>query len=430
MDRYKLKAVLAAALITEACVVVVWLVLAFVICAMTPLQAQAKIKGGNEENVIYTFSKDCLIDSVLHAIQTGGARTVFVDMHAMAGSLCNRYIQGDKNVPSSSIDFCAFGAYHKIENIPAFEALIERLMVYNETSRVKVSLYGIDCSTGPSSWTVELNHVPAYKETTLSDSLERYCLDEDIDIYQQADRTAKMMEKNSRRFQKLLGEEYPIWLRYIKALRKRVSAQDYHRQLEEADQSILNDYLWLDKRVPGRKVVICSPVFMATLKHLSPEDVAADRVRDIYARVIANGRDSVEAGSLSYDSRMFDTRDYLSADYYQWYKKTEDYDNAKDNEGWRFFSYDHWGTLTEYNCIAKAKVARTEDLPDGRVLVRVELECASYNIGEKTPYYTAPEVVTLILVRDQPDGWYVDDFLDANGDSEKERMKQYLSSHQ
>lgn len=159
---------------------------------------------------------------------------------------------------------------------------------------------------------------------------------------------------------------------------------------------------------------------------VSEEADPADRVHDIYARIIANGRDSVESGALSYDSRLFDTRDYLSADYYRWYKKVEDYDNAKDNEGWRFFNYDHWGTQTEYNCITKAGVAQTESLPDGRVQVRVELECASYNIGEKTPSYTAPEVVTLILVRDQPDGWYVDDFLDKDGGSEKERMKEYL----
>lgn len=156
---------------------------------------------------------------------------------------------------------------------------------------------------------------------------------------------------------------------------------------------------------------------------------AADRVRDIYAQIIANGRDSVEAGALSYDSRLFDTRDYLSADYYQWYKKTEDYDNAKGNEGWRFFSYDHWGTVQEFTCITKAEVKKSEVLSDGRVRVDVDLECAAYNIGDKEPNYTATQPVALVLVKER-DGWFVDDFLDKDGDSEKAQMKEYLSSHQ
>ncbi len=156
---------------------------------------------------------------------------------------------------------------------------------------------------------------------------------------------------------------------------------------------------------------------------------AADRVRDIYAQIIANGRDSVEAGAGSYGYLLFDTPDYLSEDYYQWYRRTEDYDDKMGNEGMRFHDFDHWGTMQEFTCITKAEVKKSEVLSDGRVRVDVDLECAAYNIGEKEPNYTATQPVALVLVKER-DGWFVDDFLDKDGDSEKAQMKEYLSSHQ
>ena len=242
------------------------IVLVFVMSAMTPLQISAKKVAESEGNLFYTFPNGSVINSLLADIRTEGIQAVFVDMHAMAGSLCNRYIQGDRDVPSSSIEFCAYGACHKIEDVAAFKAFIEGLKAYNDTCRAKVKLYGIDCSTSPSSWCPELNRVPEYKATTLPDSLERYCLDEDINIYQQAKRTAKMMERERKRFGLLLGEDYPIWLRYIKALSKKSATLSYRFDAERVDKLLADDYRWLNKRVPGRKVVVCSPNFKSVIE--------------------------------------------------------------------------------------------------------------------------------------------------------------------
>lgn len=235
-------------------------------CAMTPLQIGAKKVENGEGNLFYTFPNGLMIDSMLADIRTESILTVFVDMHAMAGSLCNRYIQGDGSVPSSSIDFCAFGTCHEIKDVAAFKAFIEGLKAYNDTCSVKVKLYGIDCSTSPSSWCPELNRVPDYKATTLPDSLERYCLDEEINIYQQAKRTVKMMEKERKRFGLLLGEDYLIWLRYIKALSKKSATLSYRFDAEKIDKLLADDYRWLNKRVPGRKVVVCSSNFKSVIE--------------------------------------------------------------------------------------------------------------------------------------------------------------------
>ncbi len=152
---------------------------------------------------------------------------------------------------------------------------------------------------------------------------------------------------------------------------------------------------------------------------------AADRMRDIYAQIIANGRDSVETGAGSYGYLLFDTPDYLSEDYYQWYRRTEDYDDKMGNEGMRFHDFDHWGTMQEFSCITKAEVKKSEVLSNGRVRVDLDLEFASYNIVDKEPNYTATQPVALVLVKER-DGWFVDDFLDKDGDSEKAQMKEYL----
>jgi hypothetical protein len=70
-------------------------------------------------------------------------------------------------------------------------------------------------------------------------------------------------------------------------------------------------------------------------------------------------------------------------------------------------------------------VKKSEVLSNGRVRVDLDLECAAYNIGDKEPNYTATQPVALVLVKER-DGWFVDDFLDKDGDSEKAQMKEYL----
>lgn len=66
------------------------IVLVFVMSAMSPLQISAKKVVESEGNLFYTFSNGSVINSLLADIRTEGIQAVLVDMHAMAGSLCNR----------------------------------------------------------------------------------------------------------------------------------------------------------------------------------------------------------------------------------------------------------------------------------------------------------------------------------------------------
>lgn len=216
----------------------------------------------NDDNVFFHLPPEenelceLLVDTIVEIVKADHIQCVFYDMHAVAASLCNRFIHGDSQVVEGYLQYCALNAHHKT-NSHFLQALLKTLKEYNECNPTKVSFYGIDMTTKPLGWTVLLKHVQDFRETTVIDSLERYCYDPDVQIHQQADNTARMMENERERMQELLGEDYFMWLRYVKALSdEKKSGLSVISESKKIDSLIYEDYLWLDSIVSGKKLVL------------------------------------------------------------------------------------------------------------------------------------------------------------------------------
>lgn len=231
------------------------------------LSVQKSVAQQKSENVIWVNPMDRwemawasnLADSVMSLIEQEDIPVVFIEIPPMAGSLCNRFILGDKAADSVWLENCTGGSVVPFEGEENFVNLLQRLKRYNEGRKQKVQLWGYDISSGPGSWMDELRKIPDYNATTIADSLIRYCLDEEINKYEQAARTSKMMQKEKKRFKRLLGEEYDPWLRFVQAQSNEgIVCYDDRYHPDALAALIAEDYLWLDKRVKGRKIVICS----------------------------------------------------------------------------------------------------------------------------------------------------------------------------
>lgn len=71
-------------------------------------------------------------------------------------------------------------------------------------------------------------------------------------------RIVALMQKNQKQIKNILKDEYEIWERYLTELARL--APNYMEKMidKKRDDLLLQDFLWMDKRHPGNKIVICS----------------------------------------------------------------------------------------------------------------------------------------------------------------------------
>lgn len=200
-----------------------------------------------------------IADSIMRTIEEDTPHTFMADINVLAGHLCDRYIHRDKNVKEESIDLCVYGNKYHLDSY-FLKILMDKMRLYNDTHDFKLSVRGFDATTTPVSWIHYLYDIPEYRETTIIDSLTRYCLDESLDdIYSQAGRTVKMMKKNNK-IKKLLGSEYLDWHRYVHGLTQ-------YKDYDDSNRSLYNDYKWFTKQTKDKEILICTDFFISVINY-------------------------------------------------------------------------------------------------------------------------------------------------------------------
>lgn len=200
-----------------------------------------------------------IVDSIMRTIEEDTSYVFMLDINVLAGHLCDRYIHRDKNVKEESIEFCVFGNQYHLDSY-FLRILMNKMRLYNDTHDLKLSVRGFDATTIPVSWISYLYDVPEYRETTIIDSLTRYCLDESLDdIYSQAKRTVKMMDKNNK-IKKILGSEYSDWHRYVHGLTQ-------YKDYDDSNRSLYNDYNWFSRHTKEKKILICTDFFVSVINY-------------------------------------------------------------------------------------------------------------------------------------------------------------------
>ena len=215
-------------------------------CIIVPLESPAEVFNN-------------IADSIMRTIEEDTPHVLMIDINVLAGHLCDRYIHRDENVKEESIEFCVYGNKYHLDSY-FLKILMDKMRSYNDTHNIKLSVRGFDATTVPVSWISYLYDVPEYKETTIIDSLTRYCLDESLDdIYSQAGRTVKMMKKSTK-VKKLLGPEYPDWHRYIHGLTT-------YKDDDKNYRSLYDDYKWVSMHTKDKKILICTDFFISVINY-------------------------------------------------------------------------------------------------------------------------------------------------------------------
>lgn len=200
-----------------------------------------------------------IADSIMRTLKEESPYVFMIDINVLAGHLCDRYIHRDENVKEESIDLCVYGNKYHLDSY-FLKILMDKMRSYNDTHDFKLSVRGFDATSTPVSWTSYLYDIPEYRETTIIDSLMRYCLDESLDdIYSQAGRTVKMMKKDNK-IKKLLGSEYLDWHRYVHGLTQ-------YKGYDDSNRSLYDDYKWFTKHTKGKKILICTDFFISVINY-------------------------------------------------------------------------------------------------------------------------------------------------------------------
>ena len=71
-------------------------------------------------------------------------------------------------------------------------------------------------------------------------------------------RTATMIRKNKKQMKGILKDEYEIWEKYINELARLAPNYMEKMTTKKRDDLLFKDFLWMDKRHSGNKIVICS----------------------------------------------------------------------------------------------------------------------------------------------------------------------------
>lgn len=205
------------------------------------------------------------VDSIKHLIDTKQLDYLFLPNNPLVGLLFNKLVQGgDENAPTEASCFAVSldGGHGCINDTDGIEELLAYISEQSCLGKTNIQVRGFDFSSTNGTYFAFTCHTPQYDKTTIPDSLELY---HDVHMYESheratqiAIRTVALMNKNKKQMKRLLKDEYEIWEKYIKELARL--APDYMEKMtdKKRDELLLQDFLWMDKRHPGNKIVICS----------------------------------------------------------------------------------------------------------------------------------------------------------------------------
>ena len=171
---------------------------------------------------------------------------------------------GYSNIPTGTSMFVVSldGGHGCINDIDGIEKLLAYISEQNRLGKTNIQVRGFDFSSTDGTYLAYTCQTPQYDQTTIPDSLELY---HDVHMYEYherateiAIRTVALMQKNQKQIKNILNDEYEIWERYLTKLARL--APNYMEKMtdKKRDDLLLQDFLWMDKRHPGNKIVICS----------------------------------------------------------------------------------------------------------------------------------------------------------------------------
>ena len=205
------------------------------------------------------------LDSIKHLIDTKQIDYLFLPSNPLVGLHFNALVQGgDSNAPTEASWFSVplDGGHGCINDTDGTGKLLAYISEQNCLGKTNIQVRGFDFSFTDGTYFAFTCHTPQYDQTTIPDSLELY---HDVHMYESheratqiAIRTATLIRKNKKQMKGILKDEYEIWEKYINELARL--APNYMEKMtdKKRDDLLLKDFLWMDKRHPGNKIVICS----------------------------------------------------------------------------------------------------------------------------------------------------------------------------
>ena len=214
------------------------------------------------------------LDSIKHIIATQQINYLFLPCHALVGLHFNDQVYRKENNMFFAVPLD--GGHGCIQDTDGIQELLTYISELNCSGKANIQVRGFDLSSTNGTYFAFTCHTPQYDPTTIPDSLELY---HDAQMYESheratqiAIRTLALMNKNKRQMKSILKEEYEIWEKYLNKLARLTP--DYQEKMTNKERSelLLQDFLWMDKRHPGNKIVICSQTLKERIYDKSHRD--------------------------------------------------------------------------------------------------------------------------------------------------------------
>ncbi len=248
--------------------------MAVMVLAVNTRQKNDIVAVGTNETPQHSFltmtqTKDATVaqqmaDSIMAMVKSGEYDYICVEQPAVEWMFVDQYAKGSPRL-NSLLDFHVYfkGVHYKSgERVSSMDRyndvmgmVLRELRTYNRTAQRPVSVMGLDYVT-ESEVTFPINRrIIAFNKATVTDSLMAMS-NRDWGKEHVAGNTVHMMEKDKAHQTELLGDFYYIqWQHYFQRM-KQYREVDLSAQPREKDKLICEDFLYLNTKFTGRKIVI------------------------------------------------------------------------------------------------------------------------------------------------------------------------------